>query len=104
MRPPAQSLWRYPWLPRREPATRLHPPPPPPRAQLASSEAEADDSHVLVLTEATFDAAVEAHGSAAAGEAGGALLVSFTAPWCGHCKHLKPEVRAAVGGWRREGR
>lgn len=48
---------------------------------------EDPDTKVAHLTTATFDAFLEAEPSA---------LVMFYAPWCGHCKRMKPEYTAAA--------
>ena len=44
---------------------------------------------VIVLDATNFDAAV--YGSK------DIWLVEFYAPWCGHCKALEPEFKAAAG-------
>ena len=46
-----------------------------------------DESHVLSLTNVTFDDAIKNNKH---------LLVKFIAPWCGHCKALAPAYAAAA--------
>lgn len=52
-----------------------------------TSSNDAEGSHVLTLTQDTFDDAVKNNKY---------LLVKFVAPWCGHCKSLTPAYAAAA--------
>ena len=51
------------------------------------------DNNVIVLTDATFDKAVEKYEN---------LMVLFYAPWCGHCKKFHPEYEKAAATLRKE--
>ena len=53
----------------------------------AVNDEDFDDSDVVVLTAANFTDAVKKNSR---------MLVEFYAPWCGHCKQLKPEYGAAA--------
>ena len=51
------------------------------------------EKDVIILTDATFDKAVEKYEY---------LLVLFYAPWCGHCKKFHPEYEKAATTLRKE--
>ncbi len=51
------------------------------------------EKDVIILTDATFDKAVEKYEN---------LLVLFYAPWCGHCKKFHPEYEKAATTLRKE--
>ena len=51
------------------------------------------ENDITVLTEATFDKAIEKYEH---------ILVMFYAPWCGHCKKFKPELEKAAAILRKE--
>ncbi|KAH8274021.1 hypothetical protein KR044_008102 [Drosophila immigrans] len=61
------------------------PPPPPPPEK--SWEEDDDNTEVLFLNDETFSTTLKRKKHA---------LVMFYAPWCGHCKHTKPEFTAAA--------
>ena len=51
------------------------------------------EKDAIILTDSTFDKAVEKYKY---------LLVSFYAPWCGHCKKFHPEYeKAATSGFKK---
>lgn len=56
-------------------------------ALFLSTNAEVGDSEVLQLTDATFSQTLSAQAH---------TLVHFYAPWCMHCKYLKPQFAKAA--------
>ncbi|XP_078661185.1 uncharacterized protein LOC144905411 isoform X1 [Branchiostoma floridae x Branchiostoma belcheri] len=59
-------------------------PPPPPPPEPEWSEVESEVNH---LTDETFNSFIQQHSS---------VLVMFYAPWCGHCKRMKPAYQEAA--------
>lgn len=52
------------------------------------------DSEVVHLTSSSFDPVIKEESS---------VLVMFYAPWCGHCKKMKPEYESAAAQMKSEG-
>ncbi|CAH1107569.1 unnamed protein product [Psylliodes chrysocephalus] len=52
------------------------------------------DNDVVHLTTTSFDPVIKEEAS---------VLVMFYAPWCGHCKKMKPEYEAAAARMKNEG-
>jgi len=68
--------------------------PSPPKEEGAAEAEWADEpSEVAHLTDTTFDPFIAAHNS---------TLVMFYAPWCGHCKKMKPSYTETAGKMKEE--
>ena len=55
---------------------------------------EEGSSEISILTEKSFDSFVKENPS---------VLVMFYAPWCGHCKNIKPKLIKAATKMKEEG-
>lgn len=65
----------------------LKDPKPEVEAKAPEKEWKDEPSQVVHLTDSTFDEFMESHNS---------VLVMFYAPWCGHCKNMKPKFVSAA--------
>lgn len=68
--------------------------PQPAPAKIKEPEWSDTDSEVVHLTSSSFDPVIKEESS---------LLVMFYAPWCGHCKRMKPEYEKAAARMKSEG-
>ena len=53
-----------------------------------------EPSEVVHLTDSTFDSFLAAESS---------VMIMFYAPWCGHCKKMKPQFNSAAGAMAKKG-
>ncbi|KAK5650473.1 hypothetical protein RI129_001502 [Pyrocoelia pectoralis] len=65
-----------------------------PPVKVVESEWSDVDSEVVHLTTSSFDPVIKEEAS---------LLIMFYAPWCGHCKRMKPEYEKAAALMKSEG-
>lgn len=65
-----------------------------PLTKIQEPEWSDTDSEIVHLTAASFDPVIKEEAS---------VLVMFYAPWCGHCKRMKPEYEKAAAIMKNEG-
>lgn len=65
-----------------------------PTAKVTEPEWSEMESGIVHLTATNFDSVLKQESSA---------LVMFYAPWCGHCKRMKPEYEKAAAIMKSEG-
>lgn len=65
-----------------------------PKEQEKESSWADEESDVVHLTTDTFDEFLQTHSS---------VLIMFYAPWCGHCKKMKPEFTDAAAALKTQG-
>ncbi|XP_071493170.1 protein disulfide-isomerase A5-like [Diadema antillarum] len=68
--------------------------PQPPKEPEKEPEWSDEETDVVHLKDSTFDSYLTGHNS---------VLVMFYAPWCGHCKKMKPEYVDAAATLKEEG-
>lgn len=68
--------------------------PAPPVPKIKEPEWSDVDSEVVHLSTNSFDPVIKEESS---------VIVMFYAPWCGHCKKMKPEYEKAAAQMKHDG-